>query len=334
MVRNAEGAIYTRWGKASCPDGHGQVYTGYIAGTRGSSRYGSASLMCLTSEMRLDQYSLSDNTRLHVYRAEYVDPLQGSRSTSTDMAWMNGLHEMDALCSVCQTPGRSWSLTVAGSNECPVNFELDYGGYLMAEHERRYRQRGQYLCVDRAAEGVPGSAASTGSANLYPVETAGGLGSYIDLQEVTCAQCSSNGGPTYVRWGRSTCPEAASLVYVGLAAGPHRDGAAGGGYNLQCLIASPAYGEFSTGATTKLARLYRVQYETAGLGLWRLWHLQDMDMPCAVCQTTGSLSSYMQPGSSSCREGWSTEYTGTVLAAPYNRYRACLLYTSPSPRDS
>ena len=93
-------------------------------------------------------------------------------------------------------------MMVAGRADCPAGFSLDYDGYLMAQAYNA--KRTEHICVDDDAEGVTDSTANSHSAHLYPVETVGGLAPYTDNKEVTCAQCSSNTGPTYVRWGRRT----------------------------------------------------------------------------------------------------------------------------------
>eukprot|EP01047_Picozoa_sp_COSAG01_P085635 COSAG01_NODE_18902_length_1045_cov_1.292812_1_plen_311_part_01 len=74
----------------------------------------------------------------------------------------------------------------------------------------------------------------------------------------------------------------------------------------------------SAGLSSTGARLFRAEYETSGKGLWKLWHLHDEDVPCAVCQSTGSLATLMQPGNSVCPSGWSSEYSGFIMSAPYN----------------
>ena len=197
-------------------------------------------------------------------------------------------------------------------------------------------ERSEYVCVDlptstsaasepQVADGT--AADNSASSNWYPVEdsSSGGLPSpYIDNQEISCAQCSTADGPTYIRWGRSTCPTASSLVYAGHGAG----GAStttnkGGGYNYLCMHGSPQYepSSFNSAANTVGGRVFRLQYETTNKGLWKLWKVHNEDVPCAVCQSTGALAALMQPGNSMCPTGWSTEYTGYIMSAPHNTQR-------------
>ena len=107
--------------------------------------------------------------------------------------------------------------------------------------EKYNHQRSEYICVDNNAEGVSGSSATKTASNLWPAETRGGASpSYVNNAEVPCAQCSSSAGPTYVRWGRTTCPAAATLLYAGRAAGAERRDS-GGGHNYVCLHGTPKY---------------------------------------------------------------------------------------------
>ena len=249
-----------------------------------------------------------------IYRVEYTH--ENDAFSFTGSARQGSLGKFDAVCSVCQAPARAWSLMVPGRKDCPASFTLDYRGYLMASRWNSH-YRSKHVCVDYEAEGVAGSDSDAQSATLFPVETDGELSSeYADNKEISCAQCSTSAGPTYVRWGRTTCPTATTLVYKGRAAGSHHADQ-GGGHNYVCLHETPTYGEVEAGLETDSARLYRVEYDTGTRGLWKLWRLHERNVPCAVCQTTGSLATLMQPGATACPEGWSTEYTGKRAPCHY-----------------
>ena len=136
---------------------------------------------------------------------------------------------------------------------------------------------------------------------------------YVDGLEITCAQCSSSAGPTYVRWGRVECPADSVLRYAGRAAGNF--GSQGGsGSNLVCLHPAPYYKEWDGRENPGSARLFNVEYETRLKGISE-WHkLQSHDVPCAVCQATGSMAVHMQPGSINCPAGWAKDYSGFVMS--------------------
>ena len=96
----------------------------------------------------------------------------------------------------------------------------------------------------------------------------------------------SSGGVTYVRWGRTTCPNTAELVYAGRAAGSLWS-SSGGGTNYQCLTNEPQSLFFGPGRLLQLLQLiymHSVEYEISGGGVpMSTAHLNYDDPPCAVC---------------------------------------------------
>ena len=167
--------------------------------------------VCLGPQQLLE-FSAADQAGVNVYsRAQYVN-------VGNQLSQLTTSGAKDAVCSVCQTGSTTqFPLTVHGRNDCPTDFVLDYKGYIMAESFNRFRT--EFICMDSAMEAVACAGCDANKGALYPTETEDSLQGYTDGMEVTCAQCSSSAGPTYVRWGRSTCPAAATLVYAGRAAG-------------------------------------------------------------------------------------------------------------------
>jgi hypothetical protein len=86
-----------------------------------------------------------------------------------------------------------------------------------------------------------------------------------------------------------------------------------------CTFTSPAEYEQPDIAG---ARLYRTEYDTSAKGIWQFWHLQNEDVPCAVCQSTGGVAVTMQPGSMLCPSGWSVEYNGYLMSSSESTTRA------------
>ena len=72
------------------------------------------------------------------------------------------------------------------------------------------------------------------------------------------------GGVTYVRWGRTTCPdtEGTEFVYTGRAAGSHYSHTEGGG-NYQCVTEEPANFAFGPGPVGA-SYTYGAEYEIGG----------------------------------------------------------------------
>lgn len=140
-------------------------------------------------------------------------------------------------------------------------------------------------------------------------------------------------GTNYVRWGRTTCPYTATLVYHGLAAGSWWS-ATGGGANYLCLPHQPQYLSYSPGHQS-YKNLHGTEYE-----FWdgtpynsRMHH---HNVPCAVCTVSRS-QKLMIPARYSCPSGWTREYYGylmtTSAASPHHRtmYECMDWYPTSAP---
>ena len=316
VTQAAAGAVYTHWGSSSCPGGHGTIYTGFVGAGSSTGAGGTSSYMCLTSSMGLDQFVTSDQdaATMEVYGVKFA---YVSTADTGSQGFLSAVDGQYAVCSVCQAPGtRSWSLMVAGTQSCPTSdWTADYTGYLMS-HSYNAQGRSEYICVDNALETTATLSGVAGG--LWQVETKDGLGTsaggYVDNAEVTCVMCSSSTGPAYVRWGRSTCPAHTTRLFSGYAAGAEVTDR-GGGYNYVCLHGTAGYENTDQrGAYTAAGHLYRVEYETSARGLWQWWSMQNADVPCAVCQSTGAATTEMRAGSTACASGWSAEYSGYLVS--------------------
>ncbi|XP_064644473.1 uncharacterized protein LOC135498197 [Lineus longissimus] len=132
---------------------------------------------------------------------------------------------------------------------------------------------------------------------------------------------SSLGGATYIRWGRTTCPADAKLVYAGYAGGQHYT-QTGGGAGYVCLTDKPKYADY-TAAADATAYIYGVELELIGTtgGIFNTVNakpnaLQDSDVKCAVCQSTRP-AKIMIPGTKECVPGWTMEYWGYLMTEHY-----------------
>ena len=121
------------------------------------------------------------------------------------------------------------------------------------------------------------------------------------------------GGTVYTRWGRTSCPsdQGTELVYTGRAAGT-RYNIRGGGSNILCLPNDPQYFQFKPGVTG-WGPLIGVDYR-AESGQ-PLGHLDQHNMPCAVCHTTVRESVLMIPAHTQCPGNWTIEYSGYLMTA-------------------
>ena len=90
------------------------------------------------------------------------------------------------------------------------------------------------------------------------------------------------GGAVYTRWGRTVCPQGATLVYAGRAAGT-RYNMKGGISDTLCMPETPQY--LSTDTTANHVALLRgVEFETQGTSSTPLNNVLQANMPlCRWC---------------------------------------------------
>jgi len=135
---------------------------------------------------------------------------------------------------------------------------------------------------------------------------------------------SKGSGSTFVRWGRTSCPDnGTELVYNGYAGGSHFNKPGGAGEYL-CLPRDPIWGHHEDAVETYSSGVYGVEYELNQKTLSNFFgtnirYFSD-DAPCAVCRTTRS-SVIMIPGRNECYGGWTREYHG-YLMSDYEGHKA------------
>ena len=131
-------------------------------------------------------------------------------------------------------------------------------------------------------------------------------------------QCNCQPGVvTYVRWGNSSCPYGADIIYSGVVAGSFytHEGAAA---DPLCLPPKPQYLKSQPGYQTN-APVYGAEYETSGSPLD---HSHDRNIPCALCQAYGRTNKIMIPSHYECPSGWNTEYYDYLMAGHYTHKAA------------
>ena len=184
------GAIYTRWGKSSCPQVEGTelVYSGITAGSYFNEEGGGANYLCMPKYPKYDpnlKYGAGVLGHAHVYGTEYDFPLQGS-------------HRHNAPCAVCHVSTRPTVYMIPAMYECPQTWTREYHGYIMTEYkgnqQNDIRGRSMYVCVDEDQESLPGSWARSHGALFYHVEADCNTGlpcpDYNDHQELNCVVCT------------------------------------------------------------------------------------------------------------------------------------------------
>lgn len=123
--------------------------------------------------------------------------------------------------------------------------------------------------------------------------------------------CTVADGVTYVRWGRTTCPTGASLVYEGITAGSRLD-KYGGGANYICAVKRPLYLSGTTSHSSWKTHLYGTEYDTITTVLD---YIENHNAPCAVCYVPKRSTKIMVPGTYGCPSYWTREYYGWLVAS-------------------
>ena len=121
----------------------------------------------------------------------------------------------------------------------------------------------------------------------------------------------TSGGATYIRWGKSSCPEVTGteLVYSGIAGGSWYN-QEGGGSNYLCM---PKYPEYSSTLTYSAgiqdySPIHGAEYQ------FPLQGNHDHNVPCAVCCVSTRPTVVMIPAKASCPPTWTREYYGYLMA--------------------
>ena len=179
----AGGALYTRWGKTTCPGTLGTelVYSGLAAGSLFSHSGGGANYLCLPKTPEYLISGLPLNTYYsYLYGTEYENPL-----FTTD--------DHNVPCAVCYTSKRSSKLMIPAKLSCPTSWTEEYEGYLMTAKYNNARNA-VYECVDKNAETVPGSSANINGAGFFHVVATCGTGlpctPYVTTKTITCVVCT------------------------------------------------------------------------------------------------------------------------------------------------
>ncbi|CAG2219890.1 unnamed protein product [Mytilus edulis] len=137
---------------------------------------------------------------------------------------------------------------------------------------------------------------------------------FLELKSLhvhTHAEYNGHQADTYIRWGRTKCPQGATLVYDGYAAGNHYS-ISGSGSNYLCLPKNPDWKEYTSGENYGTGKIYGVEYEVFSHKPYpKSFHNQDT--PCAVCLTPRS-TVLMIPGKITCHEGWHKEFSGYLMS--------------------
>ena len=183
--RGPGGAVYTRWGKTTCPNTEGTelVYAGRIGGSLFSQKGGGSNYLCMPDNPDYSSYTPGVQGASPIHGAEF--------ETANFRGPLSSFHNQNIPCAVCSTAVRAQVLMIPAKTQCPSSWTLEYSGYLMSASKNEHST--MFKCVDRNPETVPGHAAGRDGANLFHTEaTCNGLlcPPYDPQKELTCAVCT------------------------------------------------------------------------------------------------------------------------------------------------
>ena len=136
----------------------------------------------------------------------------------------------------------------------------------------------------------------------------------------------SSGGVTYVRWGRTTCPNTTGteLVYAGRAAGTSYN-QNGGSSDYLCLPEEPQYLSYRPGVQGH-SPIHGGEYQTYSPPL--LGDIHQHNVPCANCLRESVL---MIPARISCPATWTLEYSGYLMTERNTHHRSSAVCMDKDP---
>ena len=123
-----------------------------------------------------------------------------------------------------------------------------------------------------------------------------------------------NSGSTYTRWGHTSCPSTADLVYKESMAGSYWS-SKGAGANHLCFPFDPEYVPGVGNAPG--AYIYGSEYRSCSANQMNSGRrdIKYRNIPCAVCRVQMRSTAIMVPAHNSCSRGWTREYYGFLMAA-------------------
>ena len=180
-----EGTVYTRWGRAECPDTPNTtiLYRGLMVGGHSTLSGGGANYLCLPEE---PEYQ--DKTTIHGHYSRLYGTEYGHSPV-----YENLLHH-NVPCAVCFNEVRNLNLVMPAAITCLWGWVQEYTGYLMTE-KALHEHNAMYTCVDQNADSVPGSIQDSSSSSIYhAVGSCNGLPCYPYHENVpiTCTVCTAS----------------------------------------------------------------------------------------------------------------------------------------------
>ena len=152
------GSSYVRWGRADCPSSSQFVYSGRAAGSEHNQHGSGANPLCVIDLPSFPylQPGTQGGGRLRGFR--YVTNGYGIQSLVAS-------NNFAVPCAVCFTPERESNFMQPGRDDCPVDWEVQYSGYLFGSHYSH--RKTNFICIDKAAQSLE---SVSNDVNIYPTE--------------------------------------------------------------------------------------------------------------------------------------------------------------------
>nr|XP_034330218.1 short-chain collagen C4 [Crassostrea gigas] len=178
-------AVYTRWGKKSCPKSAELVLSGYVGGSHYTHTGAAVDALYLPRNPEWGNYrDVTDGAKAYIYGAEY--------ETNGLFGKWTGLFEHDVPCAVCLVRSRPVVKMFPGRKTCDNGWKLEYHGYLMAGHHN-HNAGTTYMCVTSDPESLQGGHTNNNGYLFYMAEAICGslkCPPYVEGREFVCAVCS------------------------------------------------------------------------------------------------------------------------------------------------
>ena len=141
------GAIYTRWGRRSCPTVNGTepVYAGRAGGTQYNTQGGGYNILCLPEDPNYISDTTGASGSTTVWGAEYEYQFQPQAPHSS-------LQDHNVPCAVCYVSTRTSVLMIPAMVQCPLSWTREYYGYLTGALDGHYRT--SFECIDNNPEPI------------------------------------------------------------------------------------------------------------------------------------------------------------------------------------
>lgn len=183
------GAVYTRWGRATCPEVNGTtiLYSGIAAGRNYNDQGDGINTLCMPHNpdsapldlpVAPNQYHFG-----RIYGSEY------------EFSYKKAAYNDDVPCAVCYDIYASTSVMIPGKTLCPSHWTIQFDGFLTSDAHYSGHPGAEYLCMDSNPEYATEGARQQdyNGRVFYPVEAVCGslpCPPYENGKYVSCVVCT------------------------------------------------------------------------------------------------------------------------------------------------